>query len=151
MKTIRKATESDAQAMHIMTSAIPWISAATKSTDGFTKTREACSRGEIFVLIRNSAIVSMMILTQDKMAASLGHNFWRIPLIVTNEAEQRKGHARALVRAAKQIAGYAVIHAHAKNEKSLALLVSEGCAPVEGEADMSGHPLYQWTAVSAAE
>jgi hypothetical protein len=91
MNTIRRATESDAQTIHIMTSAIPWISAATKSTDGFTKTREACSRGEIFVVIRNSVIVSMMILRQDKFAASFGYNVWRIPLIVTNEAEQRKG------------------------------------------------------------
>jgi hypothetical protein len=143
---IRRASEAEAQTIHALMGQIPWINAATKSADGFVKTKEACSQGDIFVATKNSTIVSMMILRQDRIAASCGYNIWRIPLIVTIDAEQRKGHARALVREAKRVVGDAVIQAHVENEKSLALLVSEGFAPVEGEADVSGHPLYEWAA-----
>jgi hypothetical protein len=143
---ICRADESDAQVVHDIMSAIPWINDATKSEDGLVKTKESCVRGEVFVLKVNLKIVSMMILRKDNLAASFGYNIWRIPLNATIEIARRKGHARRLVREAKQIAGDAVIQAHVENDKSLSLLASEGFVPVEGEADSSGHPLYEWAA-----
>lgn len=93
----------------------------------------------------------MMILRKDNWTASGGRNIWTIPLIATIEAEQRKGHVHRFVREAKQIVGNGVIQAYVENDKSLSLLVSEGFVPVEGQADRSGHPLYEWTAHSASE
>ena len=45
---------------------------------------------------------------------------------------------------AKQTVGDAVIQAHAQNDHSMALLVSEGFVAVEGQADVNGYPLYEW-------
>jgi hypothetical protein len=143
---ISKGDESHAQVVHDMMSAIPWISEATKSTDGFTKTKESCTRGEVFIVTVGSTVASMMILRKDNLAASCGYNIWRIPLITTIDTERRKGHARRLVRKAKKVVGNGVIQAHVENDKSLGMLVSEGFVPVEGETDPSGHPLYEWRA-----
>ena len=149
---IRRADDSHAQVVHDIMSAIPWISEAARSGDGFVKLKEFCARGEVFILMTNSIIVLMMILRKkDNSEASCGHNIWTIPLIATCETERRKGHARKLVRWAKQIVGNGVIQAHVENDKSLSLLVSEGFVPVEGQADLSGHPQYEWTANSASE
>jgi hypothetical protein len=109
-QVISKADESHAQAVHDMMSAIPWISEATKSTDGFTKTKESCARGEVFIVTVGSTVASMMILRKDNLAASSGYNVWRIPLITTIELsgvrvmpagsseKQRKSSAKALFR-----------------------------------------------------
>lgn len=139
---IRKANESDAQVVHDIMSAIPWISEVTKSADGFIKAKESCIRGEVYLLARNSIVASMMILRK----ASFRYNIWIIPLIATIESERRKGHARRLVRKAKEIVGIGVIQAHVENDKSMSLLISEGFVRVEGKADLSGHPLYEWAA-----
>src|SRR5665213_1820290 len=141
---IRRADETDAQAIHDIMSAISWINESTKSADGFVKTREMCARGEVVVVSVDSITASMMILRQNSIAASCGYNVWHIPLIATVQTERRRGHARTLVREAKRIAGDAVIQAHPENDKSQSLLASEGFVPVEGEADPSGHPLYEW-------
>ena len=101
---VRKATVSDAQIVHDMISAIPWISEATKSAAGLTKTQEACARGEIYVVTMNAAIVSLMWLRKDRLAASMGYNIWEIPLVTTVGGERRKGYARTLIRTAKQVA-----------------------------------------------
>jgi hypothetical protein len=138
---IRRADKSDAQVVHDIMSAIPWISEATKSADGFIKTQESCARGDIYLLTFNSIVAAVMILRK----ASFRDNIWSIPLIVTIESERRKGYARKLVRKAKQIVGDGVIQAHVQNDKSLSLLVSEGFVSVEGKVDASGHPLYKWT------
>ncbi|MGH7090552.1 MAG: hypothetical protein ACREFQ_16785 [Stellaceae bacterium] len=148
---IRRADESHAQTVHHIMSAIPWISEAVKSRDGFIKLKELCVHGEVFVITVNFIISSIMILKKDNWTESDGHNIWTIPLIATIEAERRKGHARKLVRKAKQIVGNGVIQAYVENDKSLSLLVSEGFVPVEGRTDLSGHPLYEWTANSASE
>jgi hypothetical protein len=103
------ADESHAQGVHEIVKAIPWISEATKSSDGFSKMRESCARGEVFIIVMNSRIASIMILRKDDLAASLGYNIWSIPLIVTVEEQRRRGHARRLVRKAKQIIGHGVI------------------------------------------
>ena len=145
---IRKADEADAQVVHDIMSGIRWISEATKSADGFMKTKEACVRGEIFVLLVDSIIASIMILRKDMLAASCGFNIWNIPLIATIESERRRGHARRLVRKAKQVARRAAICAYAENKKSLALLKSEGFVRVRGKTDLSGHPLYEWRGAS---
>src|SRR5271166_1488484 len=114
----RRATASDAQAVHEIVTAIPWGNAATKSAEGLHNTGELCERGEIFVVADASSIVSMMILKKDALAASCGYNIWNIPLISTIEAERRKGHGRKLVRKAKQVASRAAICAHPENEES---------------------------------
>jgi hypothetical protein len=141
---VRKATACDAQAVHDIMSTIPWISDATKSTEGYGKTKEACIRGTVYVLTVRSTIASMMIFQKDNLAASCGYNIWRIPLIATIETEQRKGYARRLVRKAKQVASHAAICAYAENDKSAALLKSERFIRVRGKTDTSGHPLYEW-------
>jgi hypothetical protein len=143
---IRRATQDDARAIHDIMCSIAWIKNTVKSEDGYVKTKESSGRGEIFVSTDNSAIIAMMILRQDMVAASLGYNIWSMPLVATIECERRKGHARRLVKAAKRTVGDAVIQAHVQNDASLALLVSEGFIAVEGQADVSGYPLYEWRA-----
>lgn len=143
---IRKANVSDAQAVHDIMSAVPWINEATKSAEGHAKTKEACIRGEIFVLSVGRAIVSMMIFRKDRFAGSCGYNIWHIVLLATIETEQRKGYARKLVRKAKQVASHAAICVYAENKKSLELLKSERFRLVRGNADISDHPLYEWRA-----
>jgi GNAT superfamily N-acetyltransferase len=143
---IRKATADDAQTVHDIMCAIPWISESTKSTDGFNKNKEACVRGEVFLLTINSTVAAMMMFRKDRFAATCGYNIWNIPLVATIESERRKGYARKLVRKAKQVASRAAICAHAENRKSLALLKSEGFVRVRGQTDQSGHPLYEWSA-----
>jgi hypothetical protein len=143
---IRRAHQSDAQVVHGIMSAIPWISVATKTEDGFIRTQEACARGEIYLLTLGSIVAAMIILRKDALAASCGYNIWSIPLIATVESQRRKGHARRLVRKAKKIVRNGVIQAHVENDKSLSLLVSEGFVPVDGKSDASGHPLYEWDA-----
>src|SRR5271156_96191 len=143
---IRRADASDAQAVHNIMCAIPWISEATKSADGFVKTTETCARGEVFVLVANSVIASIMIFRKNTIAASCGYNIWDIPLIATLETERRKGYARKLVRKAKQVARRAALCAYPENKKSLALLKSEGFVRVQGKKNLSGHPLYERSA-----
>jgi GNAT superfamily N-acetyltransferase len=143
---IRKAIAADAQIVHDIMCSIPWINDASKSQDGYKKTTQSCERGEIFLLTVDKAVAAMMMFRKDHMAASCGYNIWNIPLVVTIEAERRKGYARKLVRKAKQVASRAAICAHAENKWSLALLKSEGFVRVRGQTDSSGHPLYEWTA-----
>jgi hypothetical protein len=143
---IRKAKEADARVVHDIMRAIPWISEATKSTDGLIKTTESCSRGEVYLLTLEPIAAAMIILRKDTLAASFGYNIWRIPLIATIKSERRKGHARRLIRKAKKIVGSGIIQAHVENDKSKSLLISEGFVSVEGETDLSGHPLYEWAA-----
>jgi GNAT superfamily N-acetyltransferase len=143
---IRKATAADTQTVHDIMCSVSWISDATKSQDGYERTTESCKRGEIFLLTVDKAVAAMMMFRKDHMAASCGYHIWNIPLVVTIEAERRKGYARKLVRKAKQVASRAAICAYAENKWSLALLKSEGFARVRGRTDLSGHPLYEWTA-----
>jgi hypothetical protein len=67
---IRRADESHAQVVHGIMSAIPWSSEAARSGDGFVKLKEFCARGEVFILMTNSIIVSMMILRKTADSAS---------------------------------------------------------------------------------
>jgi GNAT superfamily N-acetyltransferase len=139
-----RASEDDARAVHDIIAAIPWISETAKSENGFTKTKECCGRGEVVVVKVNAKITSMMILREGKFAESKRSNVYIIPLVATLQSERRKGHARRLVRKAKQIVRRGAIQAHAENDRSLSLLLSEGFVRVEGEVDRSGHPLYEW-------
>jgi len=143
---IRKAATSDAHIVHEMLSAIPWIGETTKTADGLAKVAQFCARGEIFVSAIDSKIAAVMILQKDHLAGDFGHNRWSIPLITTVESKRRKGHARMLLRKAKQIVGNGVIQANAQNDKSKDLLISEGFVHIEGQTDMRGYPLYQWSA-----
>ncbi|HKW53852.1 MAG TPA: hypothetical protein VJO12_09180 [Stellaceae bacterium] len=142
---IRKADDSDAVIIHDMMSAIPWISETTKTADGLAKVTEFCNRGDIFVSTIDGKIAALMVLQREYLAADFGHNLWSIPLVTTIESERRKGHARMLITRAKQIAGNGVIQAHAQNDNSRDLLISEGFVHVDGETDVRGHPLYQWS------
>jgi hypothetical protein len=150
MNTIRRATQSEALTIQNMMSTIPWIRTEPELRDGVAKIQDMCSRGEIYVSTKGAVIVSLMILTKDRFAASLGINNGEIRLILTIETQQRNGYARGMVRKAKQVVGDGVIKAYVENEKSLALLVSEGFTPVAGVADKSGYPLYQWATTNYA-
>jgi hypothetical protein len=143
---IGKAAEREAKAVQEIIAAIPWISEATKSADGFNKTKECCIRGEVFVVKVDCRITSMMILKRGSFAEPECLNGYVIPLIATLESERRKGHARRLVKKAKQIAGKDPIQAYLENNTSLSLLASEDFIPVEGKVDWSGHQLYEWLA-----
>jgi hypothetical protein len=142
---VRTACRSEARLVHDLMNAISWINETTKSDDGLANVAEFCDRGDIFVSATNQKIAAVMVLLRDHIAADFGRKLWSIPLISTIKSERRKGHARMLVKKAKEIVGSGVIQAHPQNDKSRELLISEGFVHIDGETDMQGYPLYQWS------